>query len=327
MVPRTKMLRRQQRRIFSLRRIAHHLRGHRFEGLGGSTRAMQIPNDIVQFGVYTGGGLKAWVDAMPLLGFNFTGRLFGFDSFSGMPHEEGSLLLRHHKQDPAWARGGLNAAAIIGSGDWSTLKETLISNIGYLRAKTILIKGFFNSTLRAGAHMGTRRWNHGAFLIDIDCDLYTSTVQALTFALETGVLRPGSFVYYDDLSEYDRKEHKRLMHLNEENLAHHNISAAWGLHWRTLPSLGNYPGPIGVTRAPPTPPAGAPVIPGTLAWVEQFPASHKGRWIPPERYPAVLQLLSCERCPPQPQSRFEQARPSHGRPIRRRHTGGSREVV
>ena len=288
------MLRRQQRRIFSLRRIAHHLRGHRFEE--GSDKALTITDDIVQFGVYTGGGLKAWADAMPLLGFNFSGRLVGFDSFAGMPLEESSLLLRHHKQDPAWAKGGLNAAAVMGSEDWPALKETLISNIGYARAKTILVKGFFNVTLRAAAQPA-RRWLQGAFLVDIDCDLFTSTTQALAFALETRVLRPGSFVYYDDLSEYDRKEHKRVMHLNEENLAHHNISAAWGLRWRTLPSLGKYPGPIGLAHQPASSAVGASAtIPGPLAWVEQFPASHTGRWIPPERYPAVLQLVSCERC-------------------------------
>ena len=253
---------------------------------------LHVADDIVQFGVFTGGGLKAWIDAMPLLGFNFTGSLYGFDSFSGMPHENGSLLLRHHKKDPAWAKGGLDAAALMGNPDWTTLNDLIVANIGYPRAKTHLIKGFFSDTLRSGPKTARRLGMRPAFLVDIDCDLFTSTTQALSFVLGSGILRPGSFVYYDDLSEYDRKEHARVVHLNEENLAHHNISAAWGLRWRTLPTLGKYPGPIGVK---PSSGRGRSAT-GPLAWIEQFPASHTGRWVPPERYPAVLQLLSCERC-------------------------------
>ena len=121
-----------------------------------------------------------------------------------------------------------------------------------------------------------------AFLLDIDCDLYSSTRHALEFMLAAGLLVPGTFVYYDDMSE------KQLIGITrfgdaalEEGLAHMEISKKWGLQWRHLPSLGTYPGPIG----------------GRLAWVTQFPNRTKGNWVPPEFYAPVVELQACQRCP------------------------------
>ena len=57
-----------------------------------------------------------------------------------------------------------------------------------------------------------------AFLIDIDCDLKTSAKQALIFTLEAGLLRPGTFVYYDDLSEFDYTEANRAAQRHQRPL-------------------------------------------------------------------------------------------------------------
>ena len=287
-VEHTKMLRRQQRRLLSLRRIAYRMVGR----TPSAQQVTRITGDILEFGVYTGGGMKAWIDAMPLLGFNFTGQLWGFDSFVGMPAENQSLVLRHHKRDRSWAQGGLNAAKQLRIDHWPTLRDTLIKNVGF--ARTRLVRGFFNETLRGGVQRARELGitPAAAFLIDIDCDLYSSTRQALAFALESGLLRPGTFVYYDDLSEYDRSRAdqadrrggratdaaRRIASLNEENVAHDVTSREWGLRWLPLPSIVSYPGPL------------------PLKWIEQLPPEHTGKWVPPERYPAVRELISCARC-------------------------------
>ena len=309
---RTKMLRRQQRRILSLRRILSRIHGRN----NPSPPPVHISDrDILQFGVYTGGGLRAWVDAMPLLSFNFTGTLWGFDSFVGMPREDEALLLRHHKRDKAWLPGGLNASALLGTADWRTVQQTIIGNVGY--ADTKLVRGFFDHSLAGGKARARELGIRPAFLIDIDCDLTSSTRTALTFALEAGLLRPrapgrpGTFVYYDDLSEHDRmqaelalkieaqikktgrssytakqlSELKEVATMNEENVAHELVTAEWGLTWRALPPVGVYPGPLGLNRHP-----------NPVAWIEQMPKSFTGRWLPPQRYCALRELLSCARC-------------------------------
>ena len=297
MTKQSRMLRRQQRRILSLRRIMYQRHGR-----GPTPPLVHIDGDILQFGVFTGGGLRAWVEAMPLLNFNFSGVLWGFDSFKGMPYENASLKLRHHKRDKSWAQGGLNAGATLGIQDWASLRDTLIRNIGYPRTR--LVRGFFNETLQGGARRARDLGVRPAFLIDIDCDLYSSTRQALTFALEAHLLLPGTYVYYDDLSEHDRSQadsispvstttaasqttskqahrewQRRVRSLNEENIAHDDVSTEWGLKWRALPRVVKYPGPI-----------------TALSWIDQLPEADKGKWVPPEQYPAVRELLSCARC-------------------------------
>jgi len=69
--------------------------------------------DIFEFGVFTGGGLRAWVDEFAKRAIKF-GQLWGFDSFKGMPDvdpntsdpEEQRIRQRGHREV---APGQLNA--------------------------------------------------------------------------------------------------------------------------------------------------------------------------------------------------------------------------
>ena len=71
-----------------------------------------------------------------------------------------------------------------------------------------------------------------AFLVDIDCDLYSSTVDALRFVLEAGILVPGSYVYYDDVT---LTNWLRPNQTEGEHRAHSEIAREWGLDWELLP--------------------------------------------------------------------------------------------
>ena len=193
---------------------------------------------------------------------------------------DAKLILRHQR-DRAWQQGGLNAQAQMGAADWPSLHELLVRSIGFDPARTHLIRGFYNESLASGAILARRLGMKPAFLLDIDCDLYSSTRHALEFMLAAGLLAPGTFVYYDDMSE---KQFSGITRLGdaalEEGLAHMEISKEWGLLWRQLPSVGLYSGPIG----------------GRLAWVSQWSSSRKGNWVPPEYYAPVVELQACKRC-------------------------------
>eukprot|EP00966_Prymnesium_polylepis_P336814 7391763-Prymnesium_polylepis.1 len=223
-----------------------------------------------------------------------------------MPFEAAEQMMARHRADPAWQAGGLNAAAALGVSGWDALRAALVRNIGYAAEKTHLVKGFFNETLSTGAELARRRGMRPALLVDIDADLYTSARQALEFLLDAGLLVPGSFIHYDDFSDYDgtvlsrsirRQAALRVANVTsgrqpipkrlddgtqvpEELRAHLEISDEYGLRWRQLGTLtGTYRGPV-----------------EGLSWINQRPSHLKGRYVPPQLYSPVYQLLACKRC-------------------------------
>ena len=109
-------------------------------------------------------------------------------------------------------------------------------NIGFDATRTHLIPGFYNESLRDGASLARRLRMRPALLLDIDCDLYSSSKQALQFMLEAGLLVPGTFVYYDDYSLEDWRVSPTKHPYKEERLAHHEITEEWKLTWRQLPT-------------------------------------------------------------------------------------------
>lgn len=165
--------------------------------------------DIFEFGVFTGGGLRAWVDEFAKRAIKF-GQLWGFDSFKGMPDvdpntsdpEEQRIRQRGHREV---APGQLNAmqrfreeVASVSSLD--DLQRELRRIIGHPWDRTHFISGFYNESLPRLPPEMLRRMKP-AFLVDFDGDWYSSTIGPWEFLLANCLVVPGSFVYYDDLQE------------------------------------------------------------------------------------------------------------------------------
>lgn len=82
--------------------------------------------------------------------------------------------------------------------NYKDLQRGLIANLTELlggNEKVRFIPGYYEEVLKDPA-MG--KWLPPARYIDIDVDLYTSTVQVLSFMIESGRLRPGTVIGYDD---------------------------------------------------------------------------------------------------------------------------------
>jgi len=273
----------QQRRILALRRIAAQL------GATATNDTLREPlRDVYQFGVLTGLGLRAWLEAMPRLGLSTANvTAWGFDSFQGMPEESSQFLRGSHKKDPRWQRGGLNSQRLMHLSDWSALKEAVVRNIGFDSKRTKLIRGFFNESLAEGSALVQRLGMRPALLLDIDCDLYTSSKQALSFMLRTGLLAPGSFVYYDDYDISSWRMSPKGHPYKEERLAHEEITREFGLTWKPLFSH-RFQGPL----------AG-------VSWIHQWAESGNrltsrpvNKTLAATDLAPVLQLVSCARCHP-----------------------------
>lgn len=129
------------------------------ERLTAKVEASEL-GDYLEFGVYQGTSLMCMHQTLNEMGLERI-RLFGFDSFAGLPQtaeEEGVWAAGQFRSDLAFTRQRLDNAGV----DWN---------------RTVLIQGYFSETLNEQ----TRREHaiERASVIMVDCDLYSSTKEVL----------------------------------------------------------------------------------------------------------------------------------------------------
>jgi Macrocin-O-methyltransferase (TylF) len=120
--------------------------------------------DYLEFGVYIGTSLTAMHRALDCLGLDQV-RLFGFDSFEGLPEAA------RYEENGYW-RAGMYRADI-------ELTRERLTEAGVRWDRTKLVKGWFDETLTrelADEHRIER-----ASVVMVDCDLYSSTEAVLRF--------------------------------------------------------------------------------------------------------------------------------------------------
>jgi hypothetical protein len=120
--------------------------------------------DYMEFGVAFGSSMACMHEALVETGRDEV-RLFGFDSFQGLPPEADEE--RYH----GWFSGQLQAAL--------PFAKKLLTKRGVDWNRTHLVKGFFKDTLTPDLieRHGIRR----ASVIMVDSDLYSSACEALAF--------------------------------------------------------------------------------------------------------------------------------------------------
>jgi O-methyltransferase len=145
----------------------------------------RIPGDYLEFGVYTGSSMASMWRALERHGDRDV-RLFGFDSFEGLPVEA--------DDDPGaevWAAGDFRSPEA--TTRWYLQREGVPSE------RVHLVKGWFDETLtEETAH------DHGidrAGIILVDCDLYSSARSALEFCAP--LIGDRAVVFFDDWNSDD----------------------------------------------------------------------------------------------------------------------------
>ena len=169
--------------------------------------------DVYEFGVYTGVTMRDM--AKRVRGF---GRLYGFDSFTGLPNETSGERL----EGPHWNPGGFSAADALGEWNLPSLLARLKAKIGY--DNTTFVPGYYHETLTSAL----RRAHpfQPALLVDIDVDLHLSAVECLTWLVEQRLLVPGTLVRYDDW--------RNMRQRGGEARAHREITRRFNITWRNL---------------------------------------------------------------------------------------------
>ncbi|MBM3777712.1 MAG: hypothetical protein FJW23_05655 [Acidimicrobiia bacterium] len=142
-----------------------------------------------------------------------------FDSFAGLPAEQPGIGTNSHWREGSFAFGP------------ERLREKLCK-VGVTNDGFAIHEGFFSDSLTPElAASGDLR---PALYIDIDCDLYISTYQALDFMFAHGLATTGTYVGYDDWG--DTREWTE-----GESRAHKEIADKYGVRFTECVSWGRAP--------------------------------------------------------------------------------------
>jgi O-methyltransferase len=163
--------------------------------------------DYIEFGVYYGSSIACMYDALGQAGLGHV-RMFGFDSFEGLPDSA--------DKEPAspWLPGQFSASP--------ELIRKFLRKRGVPTERVTLIRGWFSAL--TAAHREHHRMVRGS-VFNFDCDLHSSTRDALRFAEPLFGRR--AIVFFDDwhaagMAEQGAGQRRAL----EEFLAeHHDIRA------------------------------------------------------------------------------------------------------
>jgi Methyltransferase domain len=140
----------------------------------------------LEFGVWKGASLRWWAQHLK----HADARFHGFDSFEGLPEAGGQ-----------WCKGRFSTSGILPTFDDPRVE---------------LFKGWFEETLPRYVPPP-----HDRLIINIDADLYSSTICALSHL--TPYIRPGTIIYFDELCE-----------LNHEIKAFHDFITQTGHKFRPI---------------------------------------------------------------------------------------------
>jgi hypothetical protein len=180
---------------------------------GGRRRVQSFPTDselfalalthvcgrrplYLEFGVYEGESMRWWSEHLAAP----EARLIGFDSFKGLPE--------------AWR--GLDAGHFATGGPLS-FEDPRVS----------FVQGWFDDTLPSFDPP-----EHDQLIVNIDCDLYSSTATVLE-RIERWLV-PGSLLYFDELSDRDHEMRAFFESLSRTGARLRPLGWAQGLHWLCL---------------------------------------------------------------------------------------------
>lgn len=153
--------------------------------------------DYYEFGVYNGTSMSVFYRALKKAGLDDP-RLFGFDSFEGLPPEA------EFDDDGNWSPGQFKCDY-----DYAVVK---LKENGVDMNRVTLIKGFYSESLKPeliSQHNMTK-----ASVIMVDCDMYLSARDALAFCIP--LIKDKTIIFFDDwLADFEEKNIGEKLAFNE----------------------------------------------------------------------------------------------------------------
>ena len=162
--------------------------------------------DVYEFGVFTGCSVN-WINESLAAAGKTARKIFGFDSFCGLPEEadeEKELSASREFQwklidEFQWSFGDFNAQEHFGV---TGVQEAMNSLRAFVEptlendAVLELIPGYFSDSLTDDI---VEKYDmRPACYVDLDADLYSSTTQALDFLFRNKLIQQNTILGYDD---------------------------------------------------------------------------------------------------------------------------------
>ncbi|MET0283558.1 MAG: TylF/MycF/NovP-related O-methyltransferase [Polyangiales bacterium] len=142
-------------------------------------RGSEPLGDYLEFGVFAGTSMTCMSEVLEERGLRDV-RLFGFDSFEGMPPQAAS------EDEGTWAPGQFKFELEV--------TRAIMERRGVDLSRVTLTKGWFSDTLTPAFR--TRHALQKASVIMVDCDLYSSTVDVLRFV--EPLIQDRVVMFFDD---------------------------------------------------------------------------------------------------------------------------------
>lgn len=180
-----------------------------------------ISGDIYQFGVYSGVSIDNILEIFNQ--FRIPLVVWGFDSFEGLPKENKEQL-----RFVEWGAGEFSSCDYLDVHDTREAANIITSQLleKYPDHIVNMIVGYFSDTL---PKLDVNKLQMiPASYIDIDVDLYSSTIELWDFMIQNKLVQKGTIVYYDDWKGFDYGEGR----------AHYEICEKYGIRFIHLEGEG-----------------------------------------------------------------------------------------
>lgn len=166
-----------------------------------------VSGDIYQFGVYSGVSIDNILEVFNKYRQSMV--VWGFDSFEGLPKENKEQLYF-----PEWEQGEFSSCDYFDVVDPREAADKIVAELSEKYPEHIvnMIVGYFSDTL---PNLNVDLMVPASY-IDIDVDLYSSTIELWDFMITNKLVQKGTMVYYDDWKGWNYGEGRAHMEVCEK---------------------------------------------------------------------------------------------------------------
>ncbi len=144
----------------------------------------EINGDVYLFGIWSGISTKLISNRMLKCNYNM---MYGFDSFEGLPEETDGIPKYHN-----FNAGAYSSLDLYGAEDACKVSTEILKGID--NDKLAFFGGFYKDVLTKDLAESMKP----AVYVDIDVDLYCSTVDVLTWMCDNNLIVKNTVIYFDD---------------------------------------------------------------------------------------------------------------------------------